>query len=62
MIIKETTLFKKDFKKYYRDMKIKSILTDVLTIIINNQEFPIKYKNHMLKGKYKNITEFTINL
>lgn len=57
MIIKETTPFKKDFKKYYRDMRIKSILTDVLTIIINNQELPIKYKNHMLKGEYKNYYE-----
>lgn len=57
MIIKETTPFKKDFKKYYRDMRIKSILTDVLTIIINDQELPIKYKNHMLEGKYKNYYE-----
>lgn len=52
--IKETTLFKKDFKKYYKNQNIKVILTDILNIISNKEDLPVKYKNHQLKGKYKN--------
>ena len=51
-IIEQTTSFKRDFKKYYKDEKIKQILNDVLLKLCNNMPLDNKYKNHLLKGIY----------
>ena len=51
-IIEQTTSFKRDFKKYYKDEKIKQILNDVLLKLCNNIPLDNKYKNHSLKGIY----------
>lgn len=50
--INQTTSFKRDFKKYYKDLKIKNILNDVLSKLINNVKLDNKYKNHPMKGNY----------
>ena len=52
IMIEQTTSFKKDFKKYYKDQKIKTILNDILQKLVNNIELDGKYKNHKLKGNF----------
>jgi mRNA interferase YafQ len=52
--IKETVLFKKDFKKYYKNEKIKEVMGGIVADIANGMPLDKKYRNHPLKGKWKN--------
>jgi mRNA interferase YafQ len=52
--IVETTSLKKDFKKYYRDERVKNILFEVVSILANGNVLDKKFKNHPMKGKYNN--------
>jgi mRNA interferase YafQ len=51
--IKETSAFKKDFKKYYKNEEIKKVLKDIVENIANGVPLDEKYSNHPLKGKWK---------
>jgi mRNA interferase YafQ len=50
--ISETVAFKKDFKRYYKDIKIKKILSEVIYNIANSEPLDRKFKNHQLKGQW----------
>ncbi len=55
--IKQSTQFKKDYKKIINDQKIKTELRKVLDIINNWEKLPTKYKDHKLQWDYKNARE-----
>lgn len=48
-----TNAFLKDTKKMIRRGKPKSKLSDVLFMLINEEQLPAKYRNHKLTGNYR---------
>lgn len=55
--IKSTTKFQKDLKLIQKRGYNLSLLTDVIKIIANGKSLPEQYKDHQLKGNYKNCRE-----
>jgi len=55
--IKQSTQFKKDYKKIINNQKLKSELREILNIINVWKPIPSKYKDHKLKWDYKTIRE-----
>ncbi len=49
--------FKKSLKKYKNQKKVLEELDFVLEQRINNKPLPQKYKDHELKGNFRNIRE-----
>ena len=49
--------FKKDYKLADKRGLAIADLDVVLTALINGKELPLKYKNHKLKGSYKDCLE-----
>ena len=57
-ILKYSKSFKKDLKKQIkRDTKIIIELKKVLNLLISEKNIDNKYKNHCLKGQFKNCFE-----
>ena len=48
-----STQFKKDFKKYRHDKKIRLISDEVIGKLQNNEQLEAKYCDHMLTGNWK---------
>ncbi len=48
--------FKKDFKKI-DDNEIKDELKNIISKLANSEPLEVKYKEHALKGNYKNFRE-----
>ncbi len=56
-ILRYSTQYKKDFKKYrYHTQKLEKLL-EVLRILENGRSLPLKFKAHKLVGKYKDCME-----
>ena len=56
-ILRYSTQYKKDFKRYrYRPDKLKIIL-EVFKMLENEEELPKELKAHKLKGQYKGCIE-----
>ncbi|MDQ5920710.1 MAG: mRNA interferase YafQ [Pseudomonadota bacterium] len=55
--LKQKPSFKKSLKKYKHKDKILEELEYVVSLLINEQPIPIKYRNHMLTGNYAGIME-----
>lgn len=49
--------FKKDLKKLKKQNKDPLLLKEVMEKIINKERLDRKYRNHILKGNYKNRNE-----
>jgi len=53
----QETQFKKDMKKLKHNEKVKKILNDVLTALLNQQKLAAKYREHKLVGDKKDYLE-----
>ena len=49
--------FRKDFKKAEKQKKDIDILNNVISCLLEGKTLDSKYKDHKLKGKYKNYKE-----
>ena len=56
-ILRYSTQYKKDFKKYRNQPKKLEKLLDVLIILENGEELPVELKAHKLSGQYKDCME-----
>ncbi|MCD4713709.1 MAG: type II toxin-antitoxin system YafQ family toxin [Clostridiales bacterium] len=50
--IKPTTNFQKDLKRIQKRGYNLELLTEIIKIIANGEELPIKYRDHNLSGNY----------
>lgn len=50
--IKPTTKFQKDLKRIQKRGYNLELLTEIIKIIANGEELPIKYRDHNLSGNY----------
>ena len=50
-------VFKKSLKKYRHNKKVLEELNLIISILINEQPIPNKYKNHQLTGNYQGVME-----
>ena len=55
--IKYTKQFKKDIKLLNKQNKDLNKIFKVIEILANNENLPIRYKDHSLTGNYKNARE-----
>lgn len=44
--------FKKDYKRIIKRGYDMKLFEEVVEILVNNQELPLKYKDHILSGNY----------
>lgn len=49
--------YKKDYKRYRHNEKMKAALQVVLNMLANEQPIPSEYQPHMLTGNYKGCLE-----
>ena len=57
IIVKPTTCFKKDFKRYRHDtVKIK-MLAEIVKLLEHGEEIPSRFKPHALTGDYRGCME-----
>ena len=57
LIVKYSNEFKKDYKiAKRRGLNIK-LLNEVVEMLANKEELPLKYRDHSLNGKYKGYRE-----
>jgi mRNA interferase YafQ len=49
-----TTQYRKDIKKLIKQGCDRSLLDEVIIILLEQKPLPPKYKDHALNGKYKN--------
>ena len=56
-ILRYSTQYKKDFKKYRNQPNKLEKLLDVLIILENGEELPVELKAHKLSGQYKDCME-----
>lgn len=56
-ILKLTTQFKKDLKRYQNNHSAIHNLKDVLFLLKNDRRLPAKYKKHPLTGQYSGCLE-----
>lgn len=57
MIVKPTTRFKKDYKRYKHDVEKIKLLESIVKLLENEQEIPSKFKPHPLTGNYHGCME-----
>lgn len=57
LTIKKTSQFKKDYKNYSNDQNIENDLRPILEALVNEKSLDQKYKDHPLKGNYKDYRE-----
>ncbi len=55
--LEETRTFKKCLKRYKHKKSVLGELKKVVSLLINGEEIPAKYRDHELSGKYKGIRE-----
>ena len=55
--IKPTSKFQKDLKKISKRGYDLSLLKNVINILAREEELPLKYKDHPLKGNFVNCRE-----
>lgn len=55
--IKYHSTFKKDYKRIVKRGYDTNKLTKVINLLVQEQELPPKYKDHNLKGNYKDVRE-----
>lgn len=53
----QTSKFEKDFELLVKQGKNMSLLQAVIDILIEEKPLPVKYRDHCLKGKWKNHRE-----
>lgn len=61
LTIKYESQFRKDYKTIVKRGYDTSLLETVLDILVSEQELPQKYKDHPLKGNYKDFRECHIS-
>ena len=52
-----TKRFEKDLKRMLKSGKDKNKLKKVMTLLIHEEELSVKYREHQLKGNFKNRNE-----
>lgn len=57
MIVKPTTRFKKDYKRYKHDVEKIKLLESIVKLLEDEQEIPSKFKPHPLTGNYQGCME-----
>lgn len=57
LALKQKSFFKKCLKKYQHNHKVLNELEKVVGLLVNEQPIPTKYKDHKLKGNYKDLRE-----
>jgi len=57
MLLKYSSRFKKDLKSYKHDKSVLDDLEEVLDILLQGNEIPVKNKNHRLSGEFKDCFE-----
>ena len=57
MIVKPTTRFKKDYKRYKHDVEKIELLEIIVKILENEQEIPSTFRPHPLTGNYQGCME-----
>ena len=57
MIVKPTTRFKKDFKRYRHDIAKIKALAEIVKLLENGDEIPARFKPHALTGNYLHCME-----
>lgn len=61
LTIKYESQFRKDYKTIVKRGYDTRLLATVLDILVSEQELPQKYKDHPLKGNYKDFRECHIS-
>lgn len=56
-ILKLTSQFKKDLKKYKHNAEALDKLEYILNLLVKGEKIPEEYRPHMLRGIYKNHME-----
>jgi mRNA interferase YafQ len=56
-ILRYSTQYKKDFKRYKHQPEKLQILLNVFRMLENEEKLPKEFKAHKLKGLYKGCTE-----
>jgi mRNA interferase YafQ len=51
-ILKPTSQFKKDFKRFRNKLEIETLLKPVLDALMHGKPLDAKYRDHALKGGY----------
>lgn len=59
MIVKPTTQFKKDYKRYRHDTKKIKLLETIVKMLENEQEIPSRFNSHALTGNYQGCMDVT---
>lgn len=57
MIVKPTSRFKKDWKRYRHDIEKLKMLETIVKMLENEEEIPSKFKPHPLIGNYQGCME-----
>ena len=57
MIIKQTTKFKKDLKRYKNNIGVITKLSAIIRNLVMGEDIPSFYRPHRLKGDYKDYME-----
>ena len=56
-ILRYSTQYKKDFKRYKRRPETLQTLLEVFKMLENEEKLPKEFKEHKLKGQYKGCME-----
>ena len=57
MLLKYSSRFKKDLKSYKHDRSVLDDLEEVLDILSQGNELPVKNRNHRLSGEFNDCFE-----
>ena len=55
--LRKTSQFKKDFKRFSKDMQKVKTLYEIVNKLVEGEEIPAQYKPHPLKGDWKDYME-----
>lgn len=55
--LRKTSQFKKDFKRFGKDIKKVTVLYMIVAKLLNGEDIPVEYKPHSLKGEWKDYME-----
>lgn len=55
--LRKTSQFKKDFKRFSKDIAKVKTLYMIVNKLINGEDIPAEHKPHQLKGEWKNYME-----
>lgn len=61
MIIRLTSQFKRDLKRFKNNSRVIDKLDHVIKLLASEQKIPSKYKPHKLRGDYRNHMECHID-